>query len=176
MGWKDTLRNVFSRGHKDIYEAAKKYAQERGVPVTDVVASAMASYLAADKEGADILEETMTKRRTSGGGGGAADVTAAVTLFTNMADSMSKMFDSVNTLRASVSIGSIVSDFETVTTAVQRIKGMGTDAGKGSLEDKLADSFIRGIIARMAGGLDVGGTKKKKTRTTGESEVEELEQ
>lgn len=173
MGLKEKLRSIFSRGHKDVYDAVREYAKERGVAATDVIASAVASYLAADEEGKDILEATMKNRRASGGGG---DITAAVEIFTKMADSMSKMFTSVNELRASVSIGSIVSDFETVTSAVQKIKGMGTDAGTGSLEDKLADAFIRGLINKMTGGLGLGERKEKSTKTTGKDKVEKVEQ
>ena len=174
MGWKEKLRNIARRGHKNIYDAVKEYAGERGVAVTDVIASAMSAYLAADEEGKDILEEAMKKGRTTGGGTG--DVTAAVKLFTTMSDSMSKMFNSVNELRASVSIGSIVSDFETVTAAVQKIKTLGAEKGAGSLEDKLASSFVTGLINRITGGgLGTSG-ESKKTKKTGKGKVEEIEQ
>lgn len=173
MGWREKIRNAFRRGHKDLYDGVKEYAEKRGVATTDVVASAVASYLASDDEGRETLEKAMEEGRKRGYGGGAGDVTAAVDIFTKMADSMSKMFTSVNELRSSVSIGSIVSDFETVTTAVQKIKGMGTEAGKGSMEDTLADAFIRGIINKMTGGMELG---LKKTKKTGESKVEEVDQ
>jgi len=172
MGWKEKLRNVFSRGHKDIYEAVKIYSQERGVATTDVVASAVSSYLAADEEGKDILEKTMSERRTSGGGG-TADISAAVEMFTKMTDGMTKLFQATNELRSSVSIGSMVSDFETVTGAVEKIKGLGADKGKGSLDDYVADAFVRGIIKKVTG--ENVSISTKETKETGKSKVEVIE-
>ena len=175
MGWKDKLRNVFSRGHKDIYEAVKIYAQERGIATTDVVASAVSSYLAADEEGKDILEKTMSERRASGGGGG-ANIDAAVKMFVDMTNGMTKLFTATNELRASVSIGSMVSDFETVTGAVEKIKGLGAEKGSGSLDDYVADAFVRGLIKKVTG-TDVNiSTKEKKGKETGKSKVENVEE
>ncbi len=172
MGWKEKLRNVFSRGHKDIYEAVKVYAQERGVATTDVVASAVSSYLAADEEGKDILEKTMAERRSSGGGGGGANIEAAVKMFVDMTGGMTKLFEATNELRASVSIGGMVSDFKTVTSAVEEIKGMGAEKGSGSLDDVLADAFVRGIIKKVTGTDVVIPTKKNKGKETGKGEIE----
>jgi len=172
MGWKEKLRNVFSRGHKDIYEAVKVYAQERGVATTDVVASAVSSYLAADEEGKDILEKTMAERRASGGGGGGADIEAAVKMFVDMTGGMTKLFEATNQLRASVSIGSMVSDFETVTGAVEKIKGLGSEKGKGSLDDVLADAFVRGLVKKVTG-VDANlNSSSKKGKETGKSPIE----
>ena len=175
MGWKDKLRNVFSRGHKDIYEAVKEYAQERGVATTDVVASAVSSYLAQDSEGKPMLEAAMEKHRKEGGGGG-GDITSAVDMFSKMADSMTKMFTSVNELRSSVSIGAMVSDFETVTGAVERIKGLGAEKGTGSIEDRLADAFVIGLINKFTGGAGLSKTPaSKKGVETGQGKVEVIE-
>lgn len=174
MGWKESLRNIFSRGHPDVYKAVKTYAQERGVPTTDVVASAVSSYLAADEEGKDILEKTMEERRKSGGGGGQANIEAAVKMFTDMTGGMTKLFQATNELRASVSIGSMVSDFKTVTTAVEEIKGIGSEKGSGSLDDILADAFVRGLIKKMTG-VEPGEIPKKKGVKTGQSEIETVE-
>ncbi|MBA7670630.1 hypothetical protein ES703_78776 [subsurface metagenome] len=173
MSWKDKLRNVFSRGHKDIYEAVKIYSQERGVATTDVVASAVSSYLAADEEGKDILEKTMEERRKSGGGGGGANIDAAVKMFVDMTNGMTKLFTATNELRASVSIGSMVSDFETVTGAVEKIKGIGADKGKGSIDDYVADAFVRGLIKKVTG-TDVN-ISTKETKETGKGKVEVIE-
>jgi len=172
MGWKDKLRNVFSRGHKDIYEAAKEYAQERGVATTDVVASAVTSYLAADEEGKDILEKTMADRRASGGGGGGANIEAAVKMFVDMTGGMTQLFEATNQLRASVSIGSMVSDFETVTGAVEKIKGLGADKGKGSLDDYVADAFVRGLIKKVTGEDVSISVRDGKGKETGKSDIE----
>lgn len=167
----EKIRRFLGRGHGDIYEAAKKYADERGVAVTDVLASAVTSYLAADEEGKATLEEAMSKRRASGGGG--TDPMAAVDMFTKMADSMAKMFESVNELRSSVSIGAMVSDFETVTTAVDKLKGIGAEKGKGSTEDIIADALVRGMVNKMVGNTEV---LDKKTKGTGGNKVETIEQ
>jgi len=169
MGWVEKIKRVLGRGHGDVYEATKKYAADRGVAVSDVVASAMTSYLAADEEGKVTLEEAMAKRRAGGGG---TDPMAAVEMFTKMAESMSKMFGSVNELRSSVSIGAMVSDFETITTAVEKLKGIGAEKGKGSTEDILADALIRGMVNRMVGVTDTPG---KKTKETGNVKVEKIE-
>lgn len=172
MGWKEKIRSLLGRGHGDIYDAAKKYAEERGVPVTDVLASAVSSYLAADEEGKATLEEAMSKRRASGGGG-QANIESAVKMFTEMTGGMTSLFQAVNELRSSVSIGSMVSDFETVTTAVDKLKGIGAEKGKGSTEDLLADALVRGMVNRMLGGADLPG---KKTKPTGNEKVEKIEQ
>jgi len=170
MGWIEKVKRVLGRGHGDVYEATKKYAADHGVAVSDVVASAMTSYLAADEDGKATLEEAMAKRRTGGGG---ADPMAAVEMFTKMSDSMSKMFAAVNELRSSVSIGSMVSDFETVTTAVDKLKGIGAEKGSGSTEDLLADALVRGMVNKMLGGAEL---PSKKTMKTGESKVAKIEE
>jgi len=170
MGWIEKIKRVLGRGHGDVYEATKKYAADRGVAVTDVIASAMTSYLAADEGGKVTLEEAMENRRTGGGG---ANPMAAVEMFTTMAASMSEMFGAVNELRSSVSIGSMVSDFETVTTAVEKIKGIGAEKGKGSTEDLLADAFVRGVVNRMLGGADFSS---KKTKETGKEKIVKIEE
>lgn len=173
MGWKEKLRNVFSRGHKDIYEAVKEYAQERGVATGDVVASAVTSYLAADEEGKELLEKSMAERR-AGGGKGKADISAAVDMFVEMTGGMTKLFEATNALRASVSIGSMVSDFETVTGAVEKIKGIGAEKGSGTLEDTLADAFVRGLIKKMTG-VEPGSIPAKTVKKTGQDSVETIE-
>lgn len=173
MNWKEKLRSAFRGGHKNIYDAIKEYADERGVAITDVVASAASSYLAAEEEGKEILEKHMLEMRADKVSG-QADPKAAIEMFTKMASGMTDLFTAVNQLRASVSIGSIVSDFETVTKAVEKIKGMGADRGKGSVEDALADAFVRGIVNKMSGGttaLDL-----KKTKQTGTGEVQKIEE
>jgi len=172
MGWVEKIKRVLGRGHGDVYEAAKKYAADRGVAVTDVIASAMTSYLAADEDGKATLEEAMSQRRASGGGG-QANIESAVKMFTEMTGGMTSLFQAVNELRSSVSIGSMVSDFETVTTAVDKLKGIGAEKGKGSTEDMLADALVRGMVNRMVGGTELPG---KKTKKTGKEKIDKVEE
>lgn len=172
MDWKEKLRSAFRGGHKNIYDAVKEYADERGVAVTDVVSSAVSSYLAADNEGKEILEKSMADMRANKGSG-QSDVKAAVVMFTQMAGGMTELFKAVNELRTSVSIGSIVSDFETITAATEKIRGLGAEKGTGSIEDTLADAFVRGLVNKMTGGDVVLGVKKTKT---GEAPVKKIEE
>jgi len=125
----------------------------------------------------------MAERRK--GGGGTGDVQSAVDMFSKMADSMSKMFTAVNELRSSVSIGSMVSDFETIAGAINKLKNVGAEKGEGSLEDKLATAFITGIVNRVTGGKSESVLKKEDAKTdksekkgteTGAGKVEEIEQ
>jgi len=173
MNWKEKLRSAFRGGHKNIYDAVKEYADERGVAVTDVVSSAVSSYLAADAEGKETLEKHMAEMRADKVSG-QADPKAAVEMFTKMATGMTELFKSVNELRASVSIGSIVSDFETVIKATEKIKGLGAEKGKGSLEDTLADAFMRGLVNKMSGGAAT--LEPRKTKQTGTGEVTKVEE
>lgn len=172
MGWVEKIKRVLGRGHGDVYEATKKYAADHGVAVSDVVASAMTSYLAADEDGKATLEEAMKNRRV-GGGGGQANIESAVKMFTEMTGGMTSLFQAVNELRSSVSIGSMVSDFETVTTAVDKLKGIGAEKGSGSTEDLLADALVRGMVNRMLGGADF---PTKKTKETGKDKVDKVEE
>lgn len=175
MGWKERIVSVFRRGHPDIHEAVRTYAEEHGVAQTDVIGAAVSAYLSSeDAEGKALLEKTLAERRKGGGGGGEkADMAAAVKMFTDMTDGMTNLFTAVNELRSSVSIGAIVSDFETVTGAVEKIKTMGSEGGGGSVDDRLADAFVEGLIRRVAGGEAI--TRRRRDKSEPDGKVEKIE-
>lgn len=173
MGWKEKVVSVFRRGHPDIHEAVKLYAEEHGIAQTDVIGAAVTAYLSSDDvEGKALLEKTLGDRR-KGGGGGKPDMVAVAEMFTDMTKGMTSLFTSVNELRSSVSIGAIVSDFKTVTGAVEEIKSMGGQSGTGSVDDRLADAFVEGIVRRIAGG-EYPVKRRKPDKPAGE--VDEIEE
>lgn len=168
---KNKLVSMFRGQHGDIYKAAKDYAEERGLNVGDVTAAAVSAYLSADEEGKEALE-TAIKESRGGKGGGQTDVAAAVKMFGDMAASVTTMFNAVNEMKNAVSINSMVSDFEALTTAMNKLKTAGVEKGAGSMEDKIADAFVQGIVNRMTGG---GEPPPHKTVKTGKGEVKKVE-
>ena len=158
---KTALSRIFRRGHPDIYEAAKSYAEKRGLATADVIGAAVSGYLMSDAEGKGELEEVMKKKRTDSGGGGKGDLTAAIGLFETMCGAMGKMFTAMNTARASLQSASLISDYEAVTKAASEIKRLGGESGGGSIED----AFATAMIQRMLGGKLPSTKSKKKTGT-----------
>ena len=158
---KAALSRIFKHGHPDIYEAAKNYAEKRGLSTTDVIGAAVSGYLMSDAEGKDELEEVMKKKRTDSGGG-KGDLSAAVDLFKTMCTAMGDMFKTMNEARSSLQSASLIADYKAVTSAASEIKRLGGESGGGSIED----AFATAMIQRMLGGKMPSTKSKKKTGTS----------
>ena len=155
---KGALFRAFKRGHPDVYGALKKYCDERGLNVSDVVASASMTWIAADEEGKKDLEEAMKKRRT-GDGGSSSSMKPAIGMFKEMCEAMGSMFEAMNKARAGMSMQSMLSDFKAVSNTLTEMKKAGSEGGKGSMEDLLATA----LITKIFGGKE--GAAKKQTGT-----------
>jgi len=161
------LNRIFRRGHPDIYQAMKAYADKKGIRVDDAVAAACSGYLAADDEGRTELEKAIEDKRSSGRGG-STDLKPAIEMFTTMCNAMGQMFNTMNSARASLQSSSLIADYKAVTQAASEIKKLGGEGGSGSLEDKAADWFL----GRLFGGdLKI---ERKSGRKTGQDKVEEV--
>lgn len=156
---KGALFRAFKRGHPDVYKVLKKYCDERGLNVSDVTASAVMTWVAADEEGKKDLEQAMAARRTGGGGGSVTSMKPMLGMFKDICESMGSMFKAMNEARAGMSMESMLSDFKAVSTALTEIKKTGSESGKGSMEDLLATA----LITKIFGGKK--GEKAAKTKT-----------
>ena len=145
---KSVLFKIFKRGHPDIYDALKDYCDKHGYNMSDVVASAVASFLAVDEEGKQELIEKMSQRRTSGGGS-PLQIKETLNLFKDFCGVMKDMFAAMNEARAGMSIQALISDFKAVSQAMNEIKRAGEESGKGTLDDLIASAFVRGFLNRL---------------------------
>jgi hypothetical protein len=157
--------------HPDVYEALKKYADDRGVNVTDIAGAAIASYLAGDPEGKAELEKAMERRRQSGDG--VSNVKAAMDLFKEMCGAMGEMFRTMNEARAGMSMSSMLSDFKAVTNTITEMRKAGAEAGAGSIEDILAKAFLQRILGGVFENVPAGDVGKLRT---GQGRVKQIEE
>jgi len=150
------IRNAIAalkRGHPDVYDLLRKYCDERGLNMSDVVASACLTWIGSDESvKKEDLEKALERRRT----GGAADLKAAIELFNSMCNSMATMFEAMNKVRSNLSMSAMLSDFKAVTETINEMKKSASEAGKGSIEDLLLTAFL----SRLVGGLPKSEGKK----------------
>ncbi|MBA7555628.1 hypothetical protein ES705_48306 [subsurface metagenome] len=164
---KGALFGIFKRGHPDVYDVLKKYCDERGLNVSDVTASAVATWMAGDEEGQKELEEAMKKRRTGGGkGGGSSGFNVAP--FKEMCEAMGTMFTAMNAARAGMSMASMLADFTAVSNTLTEIKKAGSEGGEGSMDNLLATVLIKKFLPDFG---KKGGVKKQ----TGTGKVKKVE-
>lgn len=148
---KNMLKRVLGREHKNIYNAAKEYADIKGLKIGDVVAAATAAYLTADdEEGKDLLEEQMTKSSgRRGRGGGIADLKQSAAIFKEMIGMTAEMFKAMNAARADASLSGALQDFRAVTNFANEVKREGAEKGSGSFDDQ----FAQAIVGKMLGSI-----------------------
>ena len=155
---KSAMYRVFKKGHPDIYDALKDYCDKKGYNMSDVIASAVAAYMAADEEGKEELLEKMAQRRASGGGN-PLQIKETMELFKDFCSVMKEMFSAINEARANMSVSALISDFKAVSNAMNEIQKAGGEAGKGSIEDLLAAAFVQNLLGQF-------GVKKSPAKTT----------
>jgi len=153
---KTALFKRLKRSHPDIYDALKEYCDKHGYNMGDVVASAVATFMAADEEGKKELLEKMAQRRTAPV---TYNVSETLRLFKDFCNIMGDMFRTINEARASMSVQALISDFKAVSNAMNEIQKAGSEAGKGSLEDLLAAAFIQNLLGQF-------GVRKSPAKTT----------
>ena len=146
---KGALFRVFKRDHKDVYGVLKRYCDERGLNISDVTASAVMTWVAADEEGKKDLEQAMAARRT--GGGSTTSMKPMLSMFKEVCESMGSMFKAMNEARAGMSMASMLSDFNAVSDTLTQMKKAGSEAGKGSTEDLLATLLFNKILGGAKG-------------------------
>ena len=162
------LGRVFKRGHPDIYDAAKAYADKKNLATTDVIGAAVSAYLAMDEEGQEVLEKHVAARR-GGGGGGKTGLKPAIEMFKTMCGAMGDMFKTMNESRASLQSNALIADYKAVTEAASEIKKLGGEGGSGSMDDYVARLFLGKLF---------GDSKipRRPDRKTGKDKIEEIDE
>lgn len=170
------IKQVFRRGHPDIYAAVKDYAKESGARVDDVIGAALASYLSTSDEGKEALEDAMAARRESGGGGagGMKGIKEALEIFKDMADTTVSMMTSAQEAGQKLLRGSLLTELKSQAETIEEIKRIGGESGKGSIEDILATALINKLLAG-AGVKTEKGSKGRKVKS-GTGNVDEVEE
>jgi hypothetical protein len=162
---KDVLKRVFARRHSDIWSALQEYANSKGIRADDALAAAVSAYLAADEEGKETLERYVSERRR-----GDTDVKAAIETMRQMFGLMGEAFDAINKARVNLQVGTLVSEYEALAQAAEKIKKSGAESG--GFEDMVANWFL----SRMFGGQLPFQLKPSGRKKTGEAPVTELEE
>lgn len=149
---KNLLKRVLGKEHKDVYNAAKEYADLKGIKIGDVVAAATAAYLTADdEEGKGLLEEQMARgSNRRGGGGGIADLKQSASIFKEMISMTSEMFKAMNEARASASLSGALQDFKAVTNFANEITKDGAEKGSGSFDNQFANALVGKMLSGFA--------------------------
>ena len=171
----EVMKRLLGRRHKDIYMMAKEYAEKRGLKVEDVMASALAAYIAADDEEAKAkIEEIITSREQRARQPNYDDFLAMFERMMNITvDAMVKVHRAGQELVKSSLINEIKSNIETV----KEIQKMGSEGGKGSIDDLIANALIASFMQRMAIPAPPGAEPPSRglRRRAGTGEVSELE-
>jgi hypothetical protein len=163
---RDVIKRVFARRHSDIWSALQEYASSKGIRADDALAAAVSAYLAADEEGKETLERYVSERRRSGD----ADVKAAIETMRQMFGLMGEAFDAINKARVNLQVGTLVSEYEALAQAAEKIKKSGAESG--GFEDMVANWFL----SRMFGGQLPIQFKSSGRKKTGEAPVTEFEE
>lgn len=163
------ISRLLKRAHPDIYEAAKSYAEARGIDVSDVIASAISAYLSADEQGKEELEKAMAERRLRHGS--SIDIKGAVNMLRDFMQTFSELSKTIAETRANFQISQIISDYKAISEAAKEISQIGQSKGSGSLEDLIAQAMIN----RLLGGLGTA-PQSKEFKKTGKANVEKIEE
>jgi hypothetical protein len=166
------LKRIFSRlkrRHPDVYAVLRKYCDERGMSIEDVVAAAVATWLASDEEAKKDLEEAMAAR--SRAHGSSPDIREAVSMFREMCGAMGDMFKAMAEARSSLTVTSIVEEYRAISNAAREIKSMGESGGEGSVDSIVARMFLERLL-----GIGPSQSAPRGKRKTGSAEVEKVEE
>jgi hypothetical protein len=136
--------------------------------MADVVASAVSAWMAGDEEAKGDLEEAMAQLRAKRGG--SPDFEAGLAVLEKMTDTVGRLVESLNKLRANVSVSSMLADFKATSQALEEMKRAAAEGGKGSIEDMLFGA----ILSRFFPGFSQLSAAKRtgagKVRKLGEEE------
>lgn len=166
----------FRRGHPDIFQAVRAYAQSKGLDPEDVVAAATSAYLSTDEEGRDKLETAISERKASGGSGSEeAGLEKALAMFERMVDTSVKLMTKSQEAGQQLIKGSLLNELKTQAQTIEEIKSIGASGGKGSIEDRLAGAFVDGVLRNVGASMGGSGSDKTKTKvTSGKGAVEKV--
>jgi hypothetical protein len=144
----EVMRRIFKRKSPEMYEALKKYSEEKGVKLEDAMNSAIALYLNSDEEGRSELEEAMkqireTKTVSAGGMGSIDDFVKAIDAVGTL---MSKVQETSHTLVKNSLLAEVKNQME----LAKSIAGMGAEEGHGSIGGMLADNILANILGLRA--------------------------
>jgi hypothetical protein len=160
----DKLLRAFRKKHPELYEALKDYADKRGVKVTDVLGSAVASYLSADEEGKAELEKVIaSKAYTPMGVRGFQEF---MDIFKTTASAMVEMMVSIQKAGQELVRGSLLNELKSNIETVEEIKKIGASGGKGGFEETLAEAAMNILLGRVG--------VKPSTKPSGSGEVKEI--
>jgi len=162
------------KSHPDVADALKEYCSKKGVTVDDVIAAAVATYLAADTEGKEELEKQFAQRRMFQAG--QINIQQTLSILKEAMKAVTDMMSAVQDASWGLVRKSVVNEFKNMVQTVEEVKRMGEE--RGGIAGNLADQFISAVLARMLTGgspLDLAEAgKKKPIKRTGEAEVEEV--
>jgi hypothetical protein len=161
----DRLLRAFRKKHPELYEALVEYAKKRGVKVTDVLGSAVASYLSADEEGKAELEKVIaSKAYTPMGVRGFQEF---MDIFKTTANAMVEMMVSIQKAGQELVRGSLLNELKSNIETIEEIKKIGAEGGKGGFEEALAEAAINLLLGRA-------GAVKPSTKPSGTGSVKEI--
>jgi len=159
VGLKEKLQRLvraLKRDHPDVYEAVKKYCEEKGYNIGDVVAAATSAWLSAQGDEARAeLEEALKSRRVSMQ---APSFRQAVDMMRDVMQTMADMFRAVNEVRAGVSTAAMLADFKAMADFLTEVRTTAAESGKGSIEDFLWQV----LLAKIAGSAGIKHEEVKK--------------
>lgn len=141
------LINSLRRRHKDIYELAKEYAEEKGVPIGDVIAAGLTALMGADEEMRDQLIEVIRQRGGGGGGTSLNQLKELVGLFKDLTSAVADIMSAAQEVSYNVAKRSIVTELKNTMETVEEIKRIGQS--RGGVDQGIADAFINLLLSRV---------------------------
>ncbi|MCM8802830.1 MAG: hypothetical protein NC827_05940 [Candidatus Omnitrophica bacterium] len=163
----DKIARVFKKKHSDIYEALVRYAEKRGVKISDVIGSAVLSYLSADEEGKAELEKMVAEKAYTPVG--QKSYQAFLETFTNTAKTIVDTMVTIQEAGQRLVKGSILNELKSNIETIEEIKKIGASGGSESLEDILASAFIKTLLGRA-------GIRLPEKRESGTGKVKEIKE
>jgi len=169
------MKRIFGRGYPEIYSALKDYAKSKGLKVEDVIAAAVTSYMAADEEAKEKLEEAITELKVKRSSSG-MNYEQFLDMFSKMMDITVNAMVKVHQAGQELVKSSVINELKSTIETVEEIKRLGQEGGKGSIEDLISQIMIGSILKRLGASnipLQKIGSKGRKT---GKGKVINLEE
>jgi len=163
----EVMRRVFKRSSPEMYDAIKRYAEEKGVKVEDAMNAAIALYLNSDEEGKSELEEAMRQIRESrtSSSAGFSDINDFVKAIEAVGNLMTKVQETAHSLVKNSLLVEVKNQME----LAKSIAGMGAEEGSGSVGGQLAEQILANIL-----GITPQPRQKKPVLETGKGKTVEV--
>ncbi len=162
MGIMNLLKR-FKKKHPDIDRIAGELAKQYGVSKSDIIAAAVTAYAnaAGDENMREQLAHVIAGRKSNT----VSEMNVlkdAIIMFKDVFEAVADVMAKSQETALKVAKNSIIQELKSNVETIEEIKKLGSTAGKGSMTDIIAESFIRNILSNIGVKTNTGKSESKK--------------